>query len=152
MSLSETKQWQIENKINSLRVTLPSLPKRGWISLIREALGMSPAQLAERLSISRQALSRLEKNEIDGSITLASLERAAQAMECDVMIALIPKKPLREIVITQAKKIARRIVERSHLHMGLEDQQNDRAFLEKQIESTALELMIKSPKTVWNEK
>lgn len=152
MPLLETKQWQIENKINLLRDVQPSLPKKGWITLIREALGMSPAQLAQRLSISRQALSRLEKNEIDGSITLASLERAAQAMECDVMIALIPKKPLSEIVQNQAKKIAQRILERSNFNMDLENQSADREFLEKQVEFTALELRIKFPKKVWCEK
>lgn len=152
METLSTKRWQIENKVRPLRALLPSLPKRGWIQFIREAFGMSTAQLARRLSISRQAMLRLEKNEIDGSISLASLERVANELQCNVMVTLIPRKSMEEIVTEQAKKIAQRLVKRGDLHMGLENQKNDKEFLEKQIESMTQELVIKSPKILWNEK
>ncbi|QQR81940.1 MAG: mobile mystery protein A [Deltaproteobacteria bacterium] len=150
MTRTSLKNWQIEKKIRLLRARLSTLPKRGWIQMIREALGMSGSQLASRLSISRQALSRLEKNEFDGSISISSLERVAQALQCEVLVALIPKKTLESIIQEQAENIARKLVERSQLHMTLENQGTDRNFLERQIKTVAQELQIKNPKILWN--
>lgn len=40
-------------------------PHKGWIRATRSALGMSGAQLAERLQVSRPRIPRLEQDEID---------------------------------------------------------------------------------------
>ena len=45
-----------------------SPPVRGWIKAIREALGMSTAQLAHRLKIKQPSVVELEKSEAKGSI------------------------------------------------------------------------------------
>jgi DNA-binding transcriptional regulator YiaG len=38
---------------------LPARPRKGWIRAIREALGMTPNQLANRMGITRQAVPSL---------------------------------------------------------------------------------------------
>ena len=68
-------------------------PPRGWIKAVREALGMTTAQLAKRLGVSQPRAVGIEKAEARGAITLDSLERAAQALDCRLVYALVPNKP-----------------------------------------------------------
>ena len=69
-------------------------PVRGWIKAIRDALGMSMEQLAERLKIKQPSLATLEKSEAKGTIELATLRRVAEALDCTLVYALVPNKPL----------------------------------------------------------
>ena len=57
---------------------------------------MSSAQLAKRMNVSPQFVRKLEKGEADDTITLASLRRVADALECKVVYALVPEKYLEE--------------------------------------------------------
>ena len=54
-------------------------PVRGWIKALREALGMSTAQLAKRLGIRQPSLVSLEQSEAKGTIELATLRRVTSA-------------------------------------------------------------------------
>src|SRR3989304_2783356 len=74
----------------------PSPPRGGWIRSVRKALGMSTIQLASRLGVTRQAIVDLERREGDGSVTLTTLARAAEAMEGDLFYAVVPRRPVRE--------------------------------------------------------
>lgn len=73
------------------RLKSAQVPRTGWIRAIREALGISQAQLAARAGISRATVQKLERAESHRRITLASLDRLAQAMGCQVALAIIPK-------------------------------------------------------------
>lgn len=63
-------------------------PPRGWIKAIREALGMTTKQLAQRLGVVQSRIVAIEKAEVSGSITLDSLERAAHAPDCRLVYTL----------------------------------------------------------------
>lgn len=63
---------------------------------------MTSAQLGKRLGISQQAVAKLEQNERSGAITLASLARVAQSLDCDLAAVLTPKTSLEETVRRQA--------------------------------------------------
>ena len=65
-------------------------PRRGWVRAIREALGMSQAQLARRAGISRGTIQKLERAEAGRRITLESLDRLAAALDCQLAVALVP--------------------------------------------------------------
>src|SRR6202161_1228517 len=97
-------------------------PVRGWIKAIREALGMSTAQLAKRLGIKQPSLVELEKSEAKGSIELATLRRVAEALDCTLVYALVPKKPLEAIIRDRARTFARRRREPVAHSMLREDQ------------------------------
>ncbi len=73
-------------------------PVRGWIKAIREALGMSTAQLAKRLGIKQPSLVALEQSEAKGTIELATLRRVAEALDCTLVYALVPNKPLESTI------------------------------------------------------
>src|SRR6266404_8337614 len=72
-------------------------PVRGWIKAIREALGMSTAQLAMRLGVKQPSVVALEQSEAKGTIELATLRRVAKALDCTLVYALVPGKPLEAI-------------------------------------------------------
>lgn len=79
-------------------------PPRGWLRAIREAIGMTAKQLAERLGVSQPRVIALEKDEVRGALTLDTLSRAAQALDCTLVYALIPNTSLENMVVEQAKE------------------------------------------------
>lgn len=81
-------------------------PRRGWVRAIREAIGMRQTTLAQRLGVTRDAVWKLERAEADGRITLAKLEQIAEAMECRLVYAIVPRTTLRELVLKRARSAA----------------------------------------------
>ena len=79
-------------------------PSRGWILAIREALGMSVTDFARRLGVSRQRVSQIEAAEVEGSATLVTLRRAAEALGCTLVYALVPNESLEQIVRRRARQ------------------------------------------------
>src|SRR6516164_7196556 len=82
-------------------------PVRGWIKAVREALGMSSAQLAKRLGVRQPSVVALEQSEAKGTIELATLRRVAEALDCALVYALVPKKPLEAVVRERARAVLR---------------------------------------------
>jgi predicted DNA-binding mobile mystery protein A len=66
-------------------------PNRGWLGAVREAVGLSIAKAASKVGISRQAYSEAEEREASFTITLDSLRRAADALDCELVYFLLPK-------------------------------------------------------------
>ncbi len=95
-------------------------PPRGWIRAMRGALGMSAAQLAKRLGVSRGALYKLEEREASRRIALKQLDRAANAMGCDVFYAIVPRDTLEQSIRNQSKKNAETQLYKANVSMGLE--------------------------------
>lgn len=56
------------------------LPSEGWLAVLRKALGMSGAQVAERAHVSRNAIYQAERNECEGAITINQMQKFAKAM------------------------------------------------------------------------
>jgi predicted DNA-binding mobile mystery protein A len=122
-------------------------PVRGWIKAIREALGMTTVQLAKRLHVKQPSVIALERSEAKGSIELATLRRVAAALDCTVVYALVPNKPLETIVRDRARVFARRRLEPVAHSMLLEDQKvtakDGRARLDEIIRET-------NPRLFWD--
>jgi predicted DNA-binding mobile mystery protein A len=97
-------------------------PADGWIRAIRRALGMTTTQLARRLSISQSAATLLEGREAAMTVSLETLNRAADALECDLVYALIPRVPLAEMRARAANAAAWAQFRQVDHSMGLEDQ------------------------------
>lgn len=97
-------------------------PARGWIKAVRNALGMSAADLAARLQVTAASVSDIERSEHDHRIRLDTLERAAQAMGCELVYALIPRESLTDIVQQQARTRVGQQVDAVSRAMDLEAQ------------------------------
>lgn len=66
------------------------------ITANRERLNMSTSELAQRLGVSQSSVVRLEQSEASGGISLSSLQRAAQALGCDLEYTLRPTSKLKK--------------------------------------------------------
>lgn len=103
-----------------LKKTQP--PLRGWIRAIRDALGMTGEQLARRIGVQKQRIVALEKGEVAGTATINSMKRAAEAMDCVFVYALVPRDSLEANVERQARKYAEKIHAAIQHSMILEQQ------------------------------
>jgi predicted DNA-binding mobile mystery protein A len=68
-----------------------AVPRAGWVREIRTALGLSQSQLAKRAGVSRATVQQMERAEAERRITLASLDKLAAAMDCQVAVAILPR-------------------------------------------------------------
>lgn len=100
MDSRELLRRQLDARLQSIPRD-PS-PREGWIHTVRQALGMTMAQLGKRLGISAPGVAELETRESRGAISLAKLRAAADALGCDVIIAFVPRIPLEQMVRKQA--------------------------------------------------
>ncbi len=69
---------------------------------VRLALGMNSETLGRRLGISPQGVRRLEQSEAEGSISLNTLTKIADGLNCDVRYVLVPRISLVDQVMARA--------------------------------------------------
>src|SRR3989338_437325 len=121
---SKFKKLQLEaldKKISKIRFV--SRPKNGWIRTIRTSVAMPISFAAQRLNISPQAVFQTEQSEIDETITLKTLRRLAEAMDCHLHYALIPnQKSLKKILEKRSAIKAKNLVYDVDSSMSLENQ------------------------------
>jgi predicted DNA-binding mobile mystery protein A len=123
-------------------------PVRGWIKAIREALGMSSAQLAKRLGIKQPSVIALEQSEAAGTIELATLRRVAEALDCKLIYALVPNRPLEATVRERARAVARRRLAPIEHSMLLEHQAVSTKDFEKRLEEFVRDV---NPRILWDD-
>lgn len=66
-------------------------PGKGWLRAVRDAIGMQQSEVAKAIGVKRQSYTQLEQAEANRTITLKSLDKAAEAMDCEVVYFLVPK-------------------------------------------------------------
>jgi predicted DNA-binding mobile mystery protein A len=126
---------RLDAKLTHLQpVNQYQVPHKGWIKAIRQALGMSGVQLANRLGVSAQTANALEKSEVNASIKLDTLQKAAEALNCTLVYALVPKSSLEETVNSRTKMIAKKALKTVSHTMKLEDQSVSAKVSDQQIE------------------
>jgi predicted DNA-binding mobile mystery protein A len=126
-------------------------PHRGWVRAIRDALGMTADQLAQRMKITQPSVAALEKAESKGTITLARLERAAEALGCTLVYALVPHRPLNETVLDRARLCIDKELSRVDRTMALEAQNLGAAELADEREDLAADLLRNHIRRLWDE-
>jgi len=122
-------------------------PVRGWIKAVREALGMTTAQLARRLGVKQPSVVAIEQSEAKGTIELATLRRVAEALDCTLIFALVPKKPLEAMVRDRARNFARRRRGPVEHSMLLEDQKVEEKDAESRLDEIVRDI---NPRLFWD--
>jgi predicted DNA-binding mobile mystery protein A len=113
---------QLDRNLTEAR-SLPVRPSGGWIGSVREALGLTLAQIGRRLRTSRQTVQEFERAEAEDRITLATLRRVADTMGCNLIYVLTPKSgSFAELAERTAREDAANDVRRVVHTMALEDQ------------------------------
>ena len=124
-------------------------PKTGWVRAVRETLGMSAAAFARRLGISHTGVRKLEASEASDAITLATLRKLAQALDCEVQYALVPRTSLAQQLQDQAQAVATaHLLPISH-SMALEDQAVNGPSNKLQLDLAAKGLLEGSRRELW---
>jgi len=128
-----------------------SIPPRGWIRAIRDALGMSGRQLAMRVGVTKQWASFIEKQELDGSATLKTLRKTAEALDCVFVYGFVPRISLEETVRRQAELVASKRLARASHTMSLEDQSLGAQENQEILSGMTEGLVDTLPKNLWDE-
>ena len=145
-------QRQLDKKLIPLQnIDETMRPQHGWVKAIREALGLTTRQFAKRLGLSQPRAVEIEKAEVSGSITLNSLRRAAEALDCRLVYALVPNVPLEAAVKNRARAKARQRLAKIRHTMALEDQRVDAADEEEQLKRLIEKLLAQSGSTLWED-
>lgn len=127
-----------------------SPPRGGWAKAVRTALGMSLRQLAERTGLSKTAVKSVEASEARGTVQLRSLQALAEALDCDLVYALVPRGSLKEMMERQAERIAEGLVRRVSESMELEEQGVDPADRRRQVQELKAEILRDRRRDFWD--
>jgi len=152
MTVASTKTRQAKNKVNQALEASQVLakPLGGWIVTYQEAIGMNAPALAERLGVSRNSVYSSIEKEQAGSISVNQLDKMAEAMGGKLVYAIVPREgPVDQTVMVQARKKAKRIIQRTHAHMALEEQTDGLRSQEEMIEELAVEMVRGMPRDFW---
>jgi predicted DNA-binding mobile mystery protein A len=126
-------------------------PLKGWIRAIRDALGMNVRQFAERLKVDKSRVPRIEQAEIEGNLTLKTMRRAAEALDCVFVYGLVPRTSLEDTVRNQAEYVAKQKAKRLSQTMLLEDQKLTNDEENQSINAYIEKLISETPKSIWDE-
>lgn len=145
-------QSQYQAKLDQLMdAKVVNRPKEGWIRTLRKALGMSSPQFGRVLGVSKSQASQIERMELEDRITLKQLRRVADALDCDLQYALVPRRPVIEMVRDRARHKAQSLVEKTNVQMALEAQQLSKEALNGQVDREVDRLVRDMPRELWED-
>ena len=127
----------------------PKIPVNGWVKTIREALGMTTIQLADRIKVSASRITRIEQAEIERTLKLSTMEKIADGLGMEFVYGFVPKDSLEETVRQQARKLALKRMQRLDHTMRLELQNLNAQEKEKAIEDMIDRILIEGDKELW---
>jgi len=113
---------------------------------------MTTAQLGKRLGVSQPRIVELEQSEVSGGVTLNTLQRAAEALGCRLVYALVPDRPLADTVRERAELVATRQANAVAHSMRLEDQEVTDREVAKELQRQLVERLLRRPARLWDEK
>ena len=144
---------QIDQKLEKLP-TKQNIPifREGWIRTLRKALGMSSRTLGERIGVSQPQIAKLEHSEASKSITLRSLERAAEGLNCELVYFFVPKEgSLAQTLESQARKKVEAEMSLINAHMVLEEQGLYSENQDKMIKAEVQNMLQRFPRDLWDD-
>ena len=88
----ETRE-KLDETLLAFRVARIAAGERtGWLREVRQVVGIPVKEVARRLGVCKWEVFRLEKSESESRIMLGTLRRAAEALDCDLVYALTPRR------------------------------------------------------------
>lgn len=128
-------------------------PPSGWIRAVRGALGMSSRQLARLLGSAHSGVVALEKRESQGKASLEMVQKAAAAMGCKLVYAIVPESPhqtLEDIIDARAREVALKLLTRVEHSMRLENQGSPKKETDEQVDKLASEMKANLDSRLWD--
>ena len=143
---------QLDNKLQMFTPLINNpVPEKGWIHAIRISLKMSYRQFGKRLGKQFNTAKSIETREMEGRITLKSLEEAGRSLNMKLVYGFVPMDgSIENTIENRAKKLALEIVKTTSNTMVLEDQENTKERLKKAVEDKAKQLIYEMPRYLWD--
>ena len=126
-------------------------PPKGWLRAVRNALGMTTMQFARRLGVSQPRIVELEQSEANGTVTLNTLQRAAEALGCRLVYVIVPERPLAQTVRERAERVANRQLADVEHTMRLEAQSVTDKRVSRQLRRQRIEELLRRPAALWRD-
>ena len=127
------------------------VPENGWINNIRNSLNMTLEQLGGKLNITRQGMKGIEDREVSGSVTIKSLKEVGEVLDMKLVYGFVPKdSSVIKMVDRKARKLAQKIVLRTHQNMKLEDQGNSDEQIRKAVKDLTEVIKDEMRKSLWD--
>jgi transcriptional regulator with XRE-family HTH domain len=104
------------------------------LRLIRKAMGYTQKRVAEKAGISVRSLTRIEKGEVDAPIL--TLLKIARVLDSEIVVLVLPRKPIEEIVDEKVEKEARKIVKMNTGNAAMEGQVPNDEVVQESIRQT----------------
>jgi len=125
-------------------------PATGWAKAIREALGISVRQMSRRTGLSRTSITSAEAGEARGTVQFDTLQGLADALDCDLVYALVPRTSLAQTLESHAHAKAAHLVGRVADSMKLEAQGVADEATERQVTELAASLLRDRGRDFWD--
>ena len=142
---------QLDTDLERLRAARAEIPPGGWLRALREALGMSMAQLGRRMGLPRQGVLALEQREASGAVSLKTLREAAAALDAEVVYAIVPRASLRQMLEQQARRRAGEELSLLAQAMPLEPQRGQGDESEAALRRRTAEWLLARPRALWDD-
>ncbi|MCK5001943.1 MAG: helix-turn-helix domain-containing protein [Gammaproteobacteria bacterium] len=89
---SRLEYWVKANRVAWTEI----IQQKSWLRSARQARSLKGVDMAKRMGVSPARISMMESDELRGAVTLKMMQKAAQAMDCEFVYAVIPKKALKD--------------------------------------------------------
>jgi predicted DNA-binding mobile mystery protein A len=155
MNIKTVVRQQYRSIVDGIASSAASIkiPPEGWLRTARKALGMSGAELAKKMGVTRARVAQAENAERTGGVTLKSMQAMAEAMGCRFVYAIIPPSGrIEDIITAQARKKAMAIVGTASQHMALENQTLPNDKIAQEVERLTREIAQEMPSGFWSDK
>ena len=129
-----------------------SIPQKGWVRAIRDSLGMSGRQLADRLGVTRQRVSEIERDELSGSVSIKSMRKVADRLDCVFVYAFAPRISLEHTVHDRVKQVVEERLKRASQSMLLEGQELNEDDELEALSDMVEEMIENLPSTLWDDR
>ena len=140
---------QLDKQVKAFK-NYPNTPKEGWIKAIRKSLKLSAKALAKKMNVSQPSITVLEQREFEKRITLKKLEEIANAFDCSLHYAFIPKASFSKHIEETEIRAASLLLERVQKTMALEDQALTPLQQKEQMGLILNDIKQKPLKKLWN--
>jgi transcriptional regulator with XRE-family HTH domain len=117
------------------------------VQLIREALGMTQAQLAKRCRIQQNMVAKIESDTID--LRLSTARKLAKGLGCNLTARLVPQEEIEKVLDQKSLETARKLVGLSKSTAGLEKQMPEDRYIELQVKEMQQKIREKRTSSLW---
>ncbi len=118
------------------------------IRQIREALGMTQLQLAERSNLRQSVIAEIESGK-RADLCLTTIAKLAGGLNCQSVVQIVPQKKIHDLMDEKSTELARKIVAASSGSSAIELQTPKQSVINKEINEIKRDVLGKRRASLW---